>query len=559
MKLFDWIKNRFDAQLGRVAILYLCSALLYAILGFFFISKFSSLDETGLGGNRYIIENKVRIYWGLIFGPLFFALTIPVVLKFLKRLNKRDGIEIMLMLWLAYDVIAFIVGAINGNSLKYLFGDTFMLSIIPLSYFFVRNYIKEDKQIKGLFYFMLILQFALLALPVHGFTVLSMAGTYSMGFYTMPGAEIFVAPSLMILATLSKNRWVYMILLIAVLPAMLSRSLGSSNALQIFTVIAIIFSIHITKKGFIKRFATMLLVVFISLSLFWRFGLVEGAVSRYPLVYSKLLETYTGVYNKIKGSVVQEEKAKGIEVPGVKLAQEEKAKGIEVPGVKLAQEEKAKGIEVPGVKLVSVRKIIEVIGEGKYEIESTIKKNGRNSLKLTKINPNPRKHFYARIRILDDYDRFYFGGRKITFGCWVYSPTGEDLVLNISDMDSGGVSSHAYSPEYSGNGKWEFLTVSKGIRSEYEVIELRVLSDYKADYKGGFYYIDGAVIVEGEVAGDVLSTMVNQDNDLFENFEVYAYPAMDQSINQRLYEARVVKEKIKSNLLTFLFGYGNGA
>ncbi|MBI5892265.1 MAG: hypothetical protein HZB79_01200 [Deltaproteobacteria bacterium] len=544
MKLFDWIKNRFDAQIGRVALLYLCGVLLYAILGFFFISKFSGTDITK-GGKAFIVEGKVRPYWGLIFGPIFFAFTIPSILRFLKGFNKRDGIEIMLMLWLAYDVIAFIVGAINGNSLRYLFGDTFLLSIIPLSYFFVRNYIKEDRGIRSLFYFMLFFQIILFSFPIHGFAIMIYKEISPMGFYTLPFTETFIIVSLMILATLSKNRWIYMALLIGILPAVFSRSLRLTSFLQIFTAMALVFSIRITEKGFVKRFAAVLLVVFISISLFWRFDLIEekAVYLHFHPVYSKMLQAYTSVYNKINDNIIKEEKAKGIESPEVKVVQEEKAKGI----------------ESPEVKVVSVRKIVEVIGEGRYEIEPTIKKIGQSSLKFIKVNSDASKQFYARIRISDDYDKFYFDGRKITFGCWVFSPTDKKIMLRISDIDTNLDSDgpiYANSTVYSGNGKWEFLTVSKEIRSKIDVVELWL---FVLEYKDGVYYADGGIVVEGEIDGHKLSAMVNPDNDLFENFEVYAYPAMNQSINHRIYEARVVMEKIKSNLLTFLFGYGNGA
>jgi hypothetical protein len=523
------------APFARARFLYLYGVALYALLALIFILGFPDISDIARSGNQFVIDGKVKLYWGVFFGPVFLAFAVPPALRALGRVRDLTWLEILLLLCLAVNLTAFAAGVVMGNDLRYLAGDTLVFSIIPLSYFFVNSCITNVEQIKKFFYLMLAVLFLFIVLPVTFGVAPPRVGTTSIGLYTFHSTEAFVTAALMALAIFSKRRWIFIGLFVAVVTSALFRT-KNIYAIQVIIAVVVIFLVHATDKGFIKRFATSFLVAFFLLFSLWEAGFFKST-----LLYRRSSERAGQIARTLYSTVSQLGQSPGM---GRAATQPDASPGI---GKGRSGADSTQVADGPVIK-VSMPKW-SIMGLGSYGIESTVKKVGEVSLGLS--GTAPERPYYANQRISNYRERYFFDGKRVAFGAWVYSTIPGKLHLGIVDFTDG--FGFTYSPHHSGSGEWEFLTVSRVIRSKSEFVDVQIFAEH-----GAQGYFDGAVAVEGEVSVDALKAMSAPGNELLEGFTVVVTD--DMALSQRFYEAGLVKARFKGGQFwNYLFGFGNGA
>jgi hypothetical protein len=82
----------------------------------------------------------------------------------------------------------------------------------------------------------------------------------------------------------------------------------------------------------------------------------------------------------------------------------------------------------------------------------------------------------------------YYGGRTVTFGCWVYATAANNALLGIDD----GVTVTYSSMLHSGTPGWEWLTLTKTLSAVSSTVEARCYSLLDNNVM-----FDGAILVEG--------------------------------------------------------------
>src|SRR3989344_2116782 len=520
----------------KVTFLYLYGVLLHvAVSALIIYSSPADFTETIMGG-------KIRLYWGVLFGPVFMLFTVPSVIGVLMGILRgilRKGIKDMsilesaLFLWLVADAVALIVGMVKGNSVRYVLSDTFILAIPPLSYFFVKKNIESIEQVRKFFYIILIIQLTVLLFPYTWLLPAPPMALTSGGLYMFAGAEAFTASSMMVFGLFSRNRWIFIGLFIAAIVAALSM-VGIMYILQILIAMVLMIFIHISDKRFIRKFITMWLIVFISVFLLSKldsFTRISEKINRAQnIVQTAYLNAVHPYSYKVKEHKVKEDKVK-----------EDKVKEDKV------KEDKVKEDKVKEDKALYTNKKWGIDGNGVYELDTAVKKVGEYSVKIS----GGANYYIIYQNITDYYKTYNFVGRQITFCVWVYTTIPNNTKICIMDYD-GKMFDYACSPYHSGNGKWEFLSTSKKIRDMGHFVQLQVVNEHNVSG-----YFDGAVVADGELSVDELKQLVNQGNDMFEDFELVA--ARDTSLKQRVYEASVVKDALKSRPWFIPLGFGNGA
>jgi len=120
--------------------------------------------------------------------------------------------------------------------------------------------------------------------------------------------------------------------------------------------------------------------------------------------------------------------------------------------------------------------------------EGTIVKHGNYSAKLTRAGNDCHLSF-------DVYPvggKTYMRSRQYTLGAWVYATVANRVRLRVNDGTTT-----TYSSYHSGGSAWEYLTVTFTPASGATVVNVGLAVD-GGDTSG---YLDGAVVVEGAVAG----------------------------------------------------------
>lgn len=532
--------NNIISPFTKVVFLYLYGVLLYvAVVAVVTYSSPSDVNETMMGG-------KIRLYWGVLFGPVFMLFTVSSTIGVLMGILRgilRKGIKDMsilesaLFLWLVADAAALIVGMVKGNSIRYILSDTFILAIPPLSYFFVKDHIEDMKDVRRFFYLILFAHLIVILFPYTWLLPPPKMALTSGGLYVFCGTEAFITASLMVFAVFSERRWLFLGLLVVGITASLFM-LGIMYILQILVAAILIIFIHYSNKGFVKRFAGVWLVIFFSLFILSRVALFQPILTKIVRVQD-IVHTLFLKASNIYSSVVKETakvKVAEIRTNEVKVSEQAKSDVIEKGENKAAEKVD---------KIFYTHRKWWVGGNMDYSVESTVKNAGKSGIKISGVGT-----LYQRISHY--YKMYHFADRSLTFGVWLYSTVPENISISLTDSD-GITSDHASSVSHPGNGRWEFLTVSKVIRKKSHVVELRI-SEHKGNTSS---YIDGAVVVEGEVSGDELKSLVTPENDMFEDFEVGVI--RDESMNQRTYEAEVVLDNFRNKLLALPLGFGNGA
>lgn len=521
----------------KMKLLYFYGVLLYAVLAVIFIFSLPNIQKIALDANQFVVDSRVKLYWGLLFGPLFLLFAFGPFRKALLHWRGLRLIDWVYVAWLIVDFIALAIGISRGNNYQYLFGDTFVFSIVPLSYFLVKDQIKDYAQAKSLFCFMLAVQFIAIVFPVNW----AMIQPYEpvplrIGLYGFHSSEAFVTVTLMAFALLglsSKRRYLFLGLFIIALIASLCRT-RTIFLIQFFFGLAGLALVHGSKK-FIKDVFAGFLVVFLLISL------LIGISDEFKKVY--FFQTHY-MYTKAAQMFLS---LKRFGAPREKsLLRGENAGELDVSREKSIKLKK----EMNDISIISMNhprwKIFE---EGRFSNEPDRKKVGERGLLL--YNLRDKGPFYAQLRISDEFKRFDLAGHTLTFGCWVYASIPQKAYIGILDVD--GKNFFRYSAYHSGGGQWEFLTVSKAISNKAEAIDLQLFTQEKSSA-----IFDGAIVAVGDLSAKDLLSILDAESDLLEHFDAEAMK--DVSLNERFFELSAVFEKFKQQgIWTLLTGFGNGA
>jgi len=334
----------------------------------------------------------------------------------------------------------------------------------------------------------------------------------------------------------SKNRFLFLGLFVIALLVSLSRT-RSIFMIQIFLSFVLLFFVH-KNKLFIKRAATGFCIVSLGILIaihtsdlfkkvyFFQTHYVSMKTEQMYLLAKKILIQLTVE----KGRYEQESKSPNIN----------KSRGV-LPAAQIK-----KGT-LP-IKIVRPRWSVYELGTFRNEATNTKIGNIGLSLKNQRNNAGP---YYTQLRISDEFERFALSGHTLTFGCWVYATDAGKVYIGIVDNANG--HQFNYSPYHSGSGQWEFLTVSKVVRSYSEAVDLQLFTQ-----TGSSALFDGAIVFDGRPTVKEMLSALNANTDLLERFQADAMK--DVSLNERYFESKVILDKFRNqNFWTFLFGFGNGA
>lgn len=529
----------------KMKLLYLYGVLLYAVLAVIFIFSLPNIQKIALDANQFIVDSHVKLYWGLFFGPIFLIFVFGPIRKALRHWKSFKLLDWVYVAWLVVDLIALAVGFARGNNYRYLFGDTFVFAIVPLSYFLVKDEIKDYAQAKSLFYFMLAVQFIVIMFPVDWAMIQPYESVPSrIGLYGFHSSEAFVTVAMMAFALLGssgKQRYLFLGLFIIALLISLCRT-RTIFLIQLFFCLAVLALVHSSRK-FIRDIFAMFLVVFLAIFL------AIGASNNFKKVY--FFQTHY-MYTKATQMLLSFRRLVGPRDASLPEGETAGEMGV-------ARDKKIKsGPEKKTLALAS-RKDISIINinharwkvfeEGRFLNESVKKKVGERALLLN--NLREKGPFYAQLRISDEFKRFDLAGHTLTFGCWVYASTPQKAYIGILDVD--GENYFRYSAYHSRGGQWEFLTVSKAISNKAEAVYLQLFTQEKSTA-----IFDGALVAEGDLSAEELLTILDAENDLLEHFDAEAM--RDVSLNERFFELSAVFERFKNQgMWTLLAGFGNGA
>lgn len=278
-------------KLSRVRALYLYGVVLYAAIALAIIFSYTDIKDIARAGNQFIIDGKVKLYWGLFFGPVFLMATFPAFLGALRRVRALNGLEAAIMLWFAGGIISLAVGLLNHNDKRYLLGDAFILSIIPFSYFFVVRNVEGAKEAIRLFYFLTAVSFVLFCVPVTWGTPSQRDGYTVIGLYTLSGTEAMVTVSLMVLAIFRRDKWLYISLLVIAISASLIRT-RMTYIIQVLSILPVVFFVHRRCKGFIRSYLLILAVTVFSI-----FALINSGIIPDPPSYQRTGYFLRATYN----------------------------------------------------------------------------------------------------------------------------------------------------------------------------------------------------------------------------------------------------------------------
>jgi len=237
----------------RLEALYLFAVLLYAFLALWMIHIKGGISQATLEGNQFTIDENVKLYWGMLFGPVFVFLTVPVLIRILTHVKKTDVLERFLLLWLGVDGFAFIIGCCLHNPLRYILSDTFVYALFPLAYLYARYSLTDISACRRFFYFVLWIQFIIVTFPIHWGTPAPLPNMFAVGFSTFSGTEAFVTISLFILTFLTKKRVIFFGLLIISIESALMRQ-RMTYFLQVLLALLLFILVNRGDKRLIKNF-----------------------------------------------------------------------------------------------------------------------------------------------------------------------------------------------------------------------------------------------------------------------------------------------------------------
>lgn len=151
------------------------------------------------------------------------------------------------------------------------------------------------------------------------------------------------------------------------------------------------------------------------------------------------------------------------------------------------------------------RTIASITGGGSINRESTTVKVGTYSAKLINGVANLA---YLQYRLADnsDLDHARLGGRIVTGGVWVYATDASRVKLGIYDNQGAGFENTDSS--FHGGSGWEYLTVSKTIRTGLTDFLFRVITTSGSAIT---IYIDGFMLVLGSVIPDFIPCPLEDD------------------------------------------------
>ncbi|QAT17013.1 hypothetical protein BU251_04320 [Candidatus Velamenicoccus archaeovorus] len=521
----------------KMKLLYLYGALLYAVLAVVFIFSLPDIALMTKNANQFLVDGQVKLYWGLLFGPAFMLFSLYALGRAL--MSKRDfkTSDWIFMAWLVVDIIALSVGVLRGNSLRYLLSDTFVFAVIPLAYFLVKNQIKDYAQVKSFFYFMLVVQFIIIIFPVDwGIIQPYESVPFRIGLYGYHSTEAVVTTSLMTLGLLgkpSKNRFLFLGLFVIALLVSLSRT-RTIFMIQIFLSFVLLFFVH-KNKLFIKRAVVGFCII--SLGIF----ITMRSSDLFKKVY--FFQTHHVSMKAGQMYLLAKEILTKRSTDNSRCSKKSKGPSI--------SENKQFLTVAPTTLPIKIEHPRWTVYEtGAFGKESTKSRIGSIGLSL-KNQRNDAGPYYAQLRISDEFERFALSGHTLTFGCWVYATDSRKVYIGIVDNVNG--HEFNYSSYHSGSGRWEFLTVSKVIRSNTETVNLQLFTQ-----AGSIALFDGAIVFDGQPTVNEMLSVLNADSDLLERFQTDVMK--DVSLNERYFESKAVLDKFKNqNFWTFLFGFGNGA
>jgi|GEM_PF-3683833 len=246
----------------KISFLYIYGIFLYALLTIWLINFTGGIEQATREGNQFVIDGAVKLYWGILFGSVFFYLVISSLIKNLKNILNLVFLDKCFLLWLSVDMVAFLFGIIFHNSIRYILSDLFLFSLIPLSYFFVKENLIPEKKFESLFYIMLFSQVFIISFPVDWGVPSSVAGFKSIGFSSLFGAEAFVTISLLFLAIISKSRLMFISLLVLAIEVSLIRQ-RMTYLVQVFAIIPVFILFHLDNKIILKRLLSTVSIVFL--------------------------------------------------------------------------------------------------------------------------------------------------------------------------------------------------------------------------------------------------------------------------------------------------------
>lgn len=236
--------------------LYAFGVLLFAVLDRV-VPHIYHLTPINVEGNEFKIHGKVLFLWGMFFGPVLLCAVFSRIIFNAKLFLKKHFSDFSILdrtvfVWFCCNVLSFIIGFSLNNEPRYLWGDTFTLSIIPLVYILARSCIVTRLQWNIFFYFVLIIQTALV---VTGFLV----------FY---GAYAFVIFAYLVFSLNKKNNRVFylMLFLLTTEVALLKTRFGF--LLQFAFGILLLYAIERRRKGFFRSLFFVFLVFIITRPVF---------------------------------------------------------------------------------------------------------------------------------------------------------------------------------------------------------------------------------------------------------------------------------------------------
>jgi len=236
--------------------LYAYGAILFACLDKIVPIAYH-LTPINIEGNEFKIHGIVLFLWGIFFGPVLICSVLTYSIfkakVFLKNhFSDFNYLDCAVLVWFCCNMLSFIIGLSLNNKPRYLLGDTFALSIIPLVYLLGRFCIVKPSHWRITFYFLVTIQ-----------TILAISG-----FLVFYGANTFIIFAFLVFTLNSKNMKVFylMLFLLTTEIALLKTKLGF--ALQFILGVLALCTIERHRKGFFVSFLFILVVFLITRPIF---------------------------------------------------------------------------------------------------------------------------------------------------------------------------------------------------------------------------------------------------------------------------------------------------